>query len=279
MKILFDSTNHNPETPILLNKAGHEVFIPKQDIPDIHTFDLSSFLATLKSVQPDILVVGSFKFQIDKEIIDLVGKAIFARMTAVDSIDTKYCKEKRIEVFSLRGEDLSDITATAEWTFLNMGMLLRKTGHELNSKTLGVIGFGRLGKMMEQYGLAFGMKVLKYDTNFVETENQSNAGLLEVVLSCSDIVSLHITANESNKNFMDKEKFSEMKQGSWFLNSARDWLVDSSALAWARENRLAGDWSDFPEHQGGSTIQSAQKTESIIVSKLINYAKNSLSNL
>ena len=70
-----------------------------------------------------------------------------------------------------------------------------------------------------------------------------------------------------------------MKQGSWFLNSSRDWLVDSDALAWARENRLAGEWSDFPEHQGGKTLESSIKTETIIVDKIINYAKNSLSNL
>ena len=77
-----------------------------------------------------------------------------------------------------------------------------------------------------------------------------------------------------------------MKQGSYFLNSARPWLVDNQALKDNLESgKLAGAWSDFPvsfEHPkllvtnriGGKTLESSQKTEVIIVNKLLEWLKS-----
>lgn len=262
MKILLTERHVSEETPIKLVDAGFEVFSPKEEIPGVHEFDRSALIQTVKNVQPDILLTG-FKFQIDEEILSLAPiKAVATRTTGLDHLDLDYCKEKGIEVLSLRGEDLSDITATAEWTFLNMGMLLRKTGHELQGKTLGIIGYGRIGKLLHQYANAFKMRVIAAD------KGQG----LDYLLKESDIVSLHITADEENRNFMDGDKFELMKNGSWFLNSSRDWLVKATSLEWAlRKGKLAGAWSDFPEHQGGKTIESLVKTEEFIAEKLVKH--------
>src|SRR3990167_3688700 len=116
MKILATERNLNSETPLAFVKAGHDFFAPKEEIPGVHEFDHSALIQTIKDLKPDILMVG-LKFQIDKEILDLGVKAVFTRTTGLDHIDTEYAKEKGIEVLSLRGEDLSEIVATAEWTF------------------------------------------------------------------------------------------------------------------------------------------------------------------
>ena len=274
MKILLTERHVSEETPIALTNAGFEVFSPKEEIEGVHEFDRTALLATIKDVQPDILVCG-FKFKLDKELLDLAPiKEIFTRTTGYDHIDLEYCKEKGIEVINLKGEELGEVVATAEWTFLNMGMLLRKTNHELKGKTLGIIGYGRLGKMMEKYARAFQMKVLHYDKNDHHFDGlMSN---LDYLLADSDIVSLHITADEENRNFMNSERFAQMKRGGWFINSSRDWLVDSDALAWAKKNILTDEWSDFPEHRGGKTIESSKKTETILVNKLIQWKKQQL---
>lgn len=245
-------------------ETKHEIFFPKEEIKGVHEFDRSALIQTIKDLKPDVLVVG-LKFQLNEEIlsawpgIDVVA----TRTSGLDHLDLDYCEKHSIAVLSLRGEDLSDVSATAEWTFLNMGMLLRKTGHELNGKTLGLIGYGRISKMMQKYAEAFNMHVKIYD--------KFQGGILTDVLNC-DIVSLHITADEENRGFMRKGFFEEMKQGSWFLNSSRDWLVDNVALQEALESgKLADAWSDFPEHQGGKGIESSIKTEKIIINKLLQW--------
>src|SRR3990167_1291952 len=183
LKIISLEKFNSLETPAIINQLGQvDEFI--QYVPD----DRTPLLAQLEKGNYNALFVG-LAHEIDKEVLNLCPnlKVVATRTTGLDHIDLDYCREKGIEVLSLRGENefLKTIPATAEWTFLNMGMLLRKTGHELKGKTLGLIGYGRIGKLMEGYAKAFGMKVLK-------TDNKKDTGVsLHEVLAVSDIISLH----------------------------------------------------------------------------------------
>ena len=293
-RILFVERNFNPETPIVLNKAGHEVFVVKEEIPDVHTFDRSALIQTIKDLKIDVLVVG-LKFQIDKEILDLRIKAVFTRTTGLDHIDTDYCKEKGIEVIPLVGSELTDVVAVPELCLWAMLELIRKRGgRELRGKTLGIIGFGRIGRQLGKYAIKLGMNLLThadYSPNFEPidiSEFRFTCPFVskKEILSKSDIVSLNISSTEENRNFFDRIKFEQMKDGAYFLNSSRGWLVDESALQWALESgKLAGAWSDFPvgfshpnllvtNHEGGKTLESSIATEVIIVHKLIGWLKN-----
>ena len=284
MKIVFIEKNWNPETPMLLQKAGFEVIIPKEEYEGVHEFGRGELLSLVREVRPDILFVGSFK-KIDKEILDNVGKAVFARMTCPDNIDLDYCKEKGIEVVHLKGEELGEVVAVPELVLGKMIELLRMgtPGYELKGKTLGLIGYGRISKLVEERTKAFGTTI-KWTDSFGVLDTKSFKEDLEELLRNSDIVSLHISSTEENRNFFDKAKFEQMKNGSFFLNSARGWLVDESALKWALENKLNGAWSDFSvgfshpallvtNHIGGNTFESHKKTEEILVNKLIQWAK------
>ena len=212
-KILFTSYNRNPDTPGILLKAGFEVLIPKEDIEDIHEYTRENLLSNLPA---DILVINDFKFKIDKEIIDKV-KAVFTRTTGLDHIDTDYAKEKGVEVIPLKGEELGDVVAVPELCIGKMIELLRMgtPGYELKGKTLGLIGYGRVSKLVEKYALAFGTRV-KWIDNFNVPDTEIFKEDLANVLY-SDIVSLHITASEENRNFMDLEKFKIMKEGAFFF--------------------------------------------------------------
>lgn len=280
MKLLSLEPFNNKQTPLDFVSAGIDVDEFDQWLPD----DRTPLLTMVKNSNPEILMVG-LKHKIDKEVLDLMPnlKLVATRTTGRDHIDLDYCAERGTEVMPLYGEELTDVRAVPELCVLKVLELLRRDGKELYGKTLGIIGYGRIGKLLEHIARhGFGMEVLKYDTNFVETENQSNAGLLEVVLTSSDVVSLSISSTEENRNFMNREKFELMKEDSYFLNSSRGWLVDNEALKWALDNKLAGAWSDFPvfffhpglittNHQGGKTLESSLKTEEILKNKILSW--------
>src|SRR3990167_8087219 len=164
-RILLCERPHNPDTPIILNKAGHEVFVPKEEIADVHTFDRSALIQTIKDLKPDVLVCG-FKFDINAEILgggnfsDHKIKAVFTRTTGTDHIDLAWCKEKGIEVISLVGSELGDVEAVpllTLWAILEL--VRRRDERELKGKTLGIIGYGRIGKILGSYAQNLGMKV------------------------------------------------------------------------------------------------------------------------
>lgn len=275
MKLLATEKFNSQETPLDFIKAGIEVDEFNQWLPD----DTTPLLVQMERSNPDFLFVG-LQHQFTAEILEKAPnlKIIATRTTGLDHIDLEYCKAKEIRVLSLREERefLDTITATAEWTFINMGMLLRRTRHELKGKTIGLIGSkGRLATMMKKYAIAFQMNVFGYDKD-------DPIDTLHELLNQSDIVSLHITADEENRNFMDRTKFDLMKDDSWFLNSSRGWLVDNEALKWALDNKLAGAWLDFPiefehqnliitNHQGGKTFESLLATEFFMADILLSH--------
>ena len=278
MKILLTEHNFCPETPARLVQAGHEVDIVKEEVANVHEFDRTALLATLKNSQPDVLVVG-FRFQIDKQVLDSAPiKAVFTRTTGRDHIDLKYCEEKGIEVVNLKGEELTEVVAVPELTLWAMLELVRKRdGRELSTKKLGIIGYGRIGTLLYDFASSLVDEIGVNDKEHPDSK-------INDLLKWSDMVSLNISSTEDNRNFMDLEKFKIMKDGSYFLNSARGWLVDNDALKWALDNKLAGAWSDFPvpfehpkllvtNHVGGRTLESSQKTEVIIVNKLLEWLK------
>src|SRR3990167_4680066 len=231
-RILLTEPNFDPETPIILNKAGHEVFIPKNEIPNVHEFGRAELIQTIKDLKVDVLIVG-FKFIIDQEIIDLGIKLVATRTTGTDHITGK------VEVIKLVGEELTDVVAVPELCLWAMLELVRKRGgQELRGKTLGIIGNqGRIGNILNNMATYLGMKVLGQDIKDTDSERVSHAGKLDVILQSSDIISLNISSTEENRGFMDRAKFEMMKDGTYFLNSARPWLVDDEAFKWAMENK------------------------------------------
>src|SRR3990167_10109707 len=222
MKIFFTERPVSEENLKPFQTTTHIIQYPKEDIPDIHIFDRSALIQTIKDLKVDVLVVG-FKFKIDREILDLGIKVVATRTTGLDHIDTNYCKEKGIEVIPLVGSELTDVVAVPELTMWAMLELVRKRGgQELKGKTLGVVGLGRIGQMLcDDYAPAFRMGVEfvdKYPFN------------LKAFLNNCDIISLNISSTEENRNFFDRAKFEMMKDGAYFLNSSRGWLFDESAL-------------------------------------------------
>jgi len=123
--------------------------------------------------------------------------------------------------------------------------LYERAPHELNGQTVGLIGFGNIGRMLPAYLKPFGVRVLAYDP-YVPDEVFVVSGAervtdMEFLLAESDIVSLHARVTPETRGFIGEAQFRRMKPGAYFINTARGPMVDYDALYRAlSEGRLAG---------------------------------------
>ncbi|MDL2220277.1 D-3-phosphoglycerate dehydrogenase [Eubacteriales bacterium OttesenSCG-928-N14] len=131
---------------------------------------------------------------------------------------------------------LNNIMRGEGWTKDN-ALKLRSTvetySFELYRKTLGIVGLGRNGQRLAEYGLAFGMQVVAYDP-FVDAEAMlaKNIRMMELddVLRESDYISILARVTEENQNMIGAEQFNLMKPTAGFVNTGRAALVDTEAL-------------------------------------------------
>lgn len=110
---------------------------------------------------------------------------------------------------------------------------------ELQDKTLGIVGFGQIGKAVAKIGLAFGMKVISSHKH-PERDRMDGVKFVEqnTCFKESDIVSLHCPLNEKNAQFVNKELLSTMKPASFLINTSRGGLVNERDLAEALGNGI-----------------------------------------
>jgi D-3-phosphoglycerate dehydrogenase len=114
-------------------------------------------------------------------------------------------------------------------------------GRQLEGATLGILGYGQIGRRLADLALALNMRVLVYDP-FTKVENRAiEQRDLPQVLAESDFVVCLVVANEATENLMNAAAFARMKPGAYFLNPSRGNLVDEGALRAALDSgHLAG---------------------------------------
>ncbi|MFA4954176.1 MAG: NAD(P)-dependent oxidoreductase [Patescibacteria group bacterium] len=247
-------------------------------------------------------------------------KIVGTTTTGLDHINLDAAKDLGIEVVSLKGEVgfLNQVYATAEHSFALLLALFRHVpqahamacrgewvqdplrGRELRDKTLGVLGVGRLGKMMIPMAVGFGMKVVAYDPN-VPAEQIAALGAEPVgfgdVFSRADIVTIHVPLVKETENLVGEKEFAAMRPGSWLVNTSRGKIVDEKYLLAALESgHLAGAGLDvvtnevndgsmqnhpliryacahgnliLSPHIAGTTEESLEKTQIFLANKLI----------
>jgi len=206
---------------------------------------------------------ASLAVQVDREVLTRAKRlrVIATGSTGTDHIDLDAARQCGVTVLSLKDdrEFLDRITATAE---LAWGLLLsvvrrlpwafddaRKghwsrdafRGRQISGKTLGVIGYGRLGRMVAEYGKAFRMRVLACDTREVEMSPGVERVSLHRLLAESDVISVHVHLTEETRGLIGCEAFSQMKPGVVLINTSRGAVIDEEALLRAlQQGRVAG---------------------------------------
>ncbi|MFZ3011895.1 MAG: NAD(P)-dependent oxidoreductase [Minisyncoccia bacterium] len=211
---------------------------------------------------------------VDKNIIDTLPnlKFITTRSTGYDHIDYEYAKTKGIQVSNV---PVYGSETVAEFTFALLLTLSRKIreatsalkengnystpknaqGFDLEKKTIGVVGTGKIGKNVIRIARGFNMNVLAYDlypdTNFAK-ENGFIYKTLEEVLSESDIITLHAPYTKENHHLINKGNISLLKKGAYLVNTARGELIETEALVNAlRDGIIAGAGLDVLEGEKG----------------------------
>lgn len=133
---------------------------------------------------------------------------------------------------------------TRESERLRQGLWQGTAGVILSGRTLGLLGLGRIGKRMAQYGNAFGMTVIAWSQNLT-AEAAAAAGAMRVekdeLFSRSDVVSIHVQLSERTRGLVGARELGLMRRDAYLVNTARAAIVDQAALVEAlRERRIAG---------------------------------------
>jgi D-3-phosphoglycerate dehydrogenase len=186
----------------------------------------------------------------------------------VDNVDLPAATEYGVVVVNTPG---GNTISTAEFTLglmlsvarfipqgdasLKAGKWDRKTfiGVELRGKTLGIVGYGRIGRAVAKRALAFDMTVLAYDP-FVSAEQAQESGATKVELDelyqRSDFITLHALVNNDTQHMINASALAKMKDGVRIVNAARGGLIDDVALAEAlKSGKVAGAALDVYEEE------------------------------
>ncbi|MGO5021696.1 D-2-hydroxyacid dehydrogenase [Lawsonibacter sp. LCP25S3_G6] len=215
---------------------------------------------------------------INKEILDAAKnlKVIGVCSVGLNHIDLDAAKANGIQVFNAPGLNGN---AVAELTFSKMLDISRHTipanydvkvnktwdkykfvGRELRGKTLGILGFGRIGQRVGELAHAFKMDVVAYDpylpANVFEEQNAKSC-TIEEVLKVSDFVTIHMPLTPETKDLFNAKSIAEMKDGAVVLNMARGGIVNEQDMYEAlKSGKLGGYASDVMENElaaGGLT--------------------------
>ncbi len=228
----------------------------------------------IKNASDSLAILSMLTDKIDREVIDGCPnlKVISNCAAGYDNIDIDYARKKNIAVTNVPGV-LTEATAD-----LAFGLLLAtcrriveadkftREGHfvgwrydllqgmELQGKTLGIVGMGRIGRAVAKRALAFGMNVLYHNRKPLskEMENELIARYvnLEKLLKESDIISLHVPLTEETHHLLNKKRLKMIKKTAYLINTARGPVIDEDALIKILENNeIAGAGLDVYENE------------------------------
>ena len=243
MGLILISDTCSSEAIAFLQKSGHTVSYQPEITPEQLLIEIPQYEA---------FVVRS-RTIVTKEVIEKASKLrVIARAgSGVDTIDVASAKEKNIIVVNAPG---ANSEAVAEHTIalllalmrdlitfdaaLHKGRWEKKTykGVELLGKTLGVIGFGAIGKRVAELARAFGMKIIVHNrTTTGEKKNQLDRlegqfVSLEELLKTADVVTIHIAKKDETVDLIGEKELGFMKSTAFLINAARGGIVNETAL-------------------------------------------------
>jgi len=279
-------------------------------------------ISEINSQNIEVLLVRSAT-KVRKDIIDSCPslKIIGRGGVGMDNIDVDYARDKGIEVINTPAASSQSV---AELVMAHLFSISRSVydsnrqmpdssngefkvlkkkygkGTELRDKTLGVIGFGRIGQYTAKYALGCGMKVIAYDPFVnqakidINIASQSVSVNIEMtsfddLLSKSDFISLHVPMPNDGNALIGNDEFSKMKDGVRIVNASRGGVIDEDALISAlntskvaaaaldvfvgepspREDILKHDKISLTPHVGAATLEAQQRIGTELADKII----------
>ena len=255
MKIVFFETT--PEDQLILTKLVSQ----KSEIADTKLLFITEKLSNQNIAEAhDAEVIGVFiNSMVKQEQIDQLPnlKMIVTMSTGFDHIDTTYTQSKNIIVANVPAYGSRTV---AEFTFALLLGLSRKVfaayrqikdrqdfsisnfeGFNLQGKTIGIVGTGRIGQNVAEIAKGFGMQLLAYDA-FPNVEASQRFGFvytsLEELLNQSDIVTLHVPYNHSTHHLINLNNINQFKKGALLINTSRGEIAETQAIINALDQEI-----------------------------------------
>lgn len=260
MKILI-SDKSSPKCAEILRAAGHDVdeksgMSPEEIKGVIGEYD-GLIVRSATKVTADLLSAA--------RKLKLIGRA----GTGVDNIDLKAAAEHDVKVMNTPG---GNSNAVAELALAKMLMISRDLytandsiknhrwekkqfkGGEIIGKTLGLLGYGRVSRLLGEKCLYLGMKVICHDPkitkNLFDEDGIELVANPETIYRESDVISVHLTKRPDTLGFLSSAQFEAMRDGVCVINCARGGIVDEKALLAALESgKVAGAGLDVYESE------------------------------
>jgi (S)-sulfolactate dehydrogenase len=206
-----------------------------------------------KLVDVDALIVRN-RTQVDAELLGAAPRlAVVGRLgVGLDNIDVALCTSRGITVIPATG---ANALAVAEYVIGTAMLLLRgayastaevaagkwpraalSEGREMAGKTLGLVGFGGIGRLTGRLGRALGMRAMGFDAQVLPADpSWAEAGVeprtLDAVLAAADVLTLHVPLAPATRSLIDAARIAAMKRGAILVNTARGGVVDEAAVA------------------------------------------------
>lgn len=221
-------------------------------LPDLEVFDVSNEDQVAERIVDAEFVLAN-KIRLTDTLLEDCPRLRFIGLTATgtDNVDLSAARRHGVAVCNIRaycsqsvaehvfgcllslthslGPFTRDVRA-GEWQRSDDFCLLTHPVRELSAMTLGIVGFGALGKAVAKVGASFGMNVI-VAIRPGSTETREGRVSFEELLDRSDVISLHCPLNDITKNLFGAKEFVAMKNDAILINTARGGLVDSAALA------------------------------------------------
>ena len=237
----------------LLEQNGHEVVFDKDRSFPAYSYD------ELKDIIGDIdaAIIGMDLYNEDVFKIAPKLKAVAKFGVGVDNIDLAAASKYGVKALNAPGQNSNAVAELTVGFIIDMlrqvvpihrelekGNWPRWLGGELKGRTVGLVGFGAIARLVAKKLSGFDVKIKAFDlymNDALAAELGVEVTTLDDIIETCDVVSLHIPATAENHHMFDREMFARMKRGACLVNAARGGLVDLDALTEAlREGHIAG---------------------------------------
>ena len=191
----------------------------------------------------DALIIRT-RTRCDAQLLDQSQVKLIATATiGFDHIDLEYCAEHGIEVTTAQGCNAAGVL---QWVAAALVRLSLKEGWHPTERTLGVVGVGHVGSLVEQYARHWGFRVVCCDPPRKEREGGDFISL-EELLPQADIATLHTPLDKTTFHMINRETISLMKPVATLINASRGEVAQSGALMEAEQRLVLDVWEHEPE--------------------------------
>lgn len=265
MKIVIDSAI--PFIEGVFEPHSEVVYIPGNQINNSHIHNA------------DALVIRT-RTRCNRELLEYSSvKHIATATIGYDHIDLDYCHKNGIEVTTAAG---CNARGVLQWISAALSYLSKKEGWEPSQKTLGIVGVGNVGKLIEEYSRLWGFEVICCDPPRGEIEFVE----LEELLTRADIVTFHTPLDDSTFHMLNSQNIGLMKSDATIINTSRGEVIESQALldnpshqilldVWECEPNINKQLVDLAtiatSHIAGYSAQGKANGTAIVVNSIAQY--------